>query len=467
MLRAIHALAVLSASVSFAASLVTTEKHTAASFKQVLSQESLSGENVAQRSERQALLAEVDTAFQHAVTSVLRQENSLAQTQRLAGLLQSGEEQYAHQRQARLAKVDIAFQNALKSVLEEERPLERAQGLAALLQSGEREFSKQRRAQLAKVDAAFQVALQQVLRETSMAKMDAALEKGLKKALDEAREYEPDAKTHSIKVVAPAAAAALAAHPPGVDDHLFLTDILGKLHVYGLLTKTHESSLRASRSSGSMLDSWRSNFSMQLRTHSGALRCVMQGFISVVLWAVLVLLLGTCYHHKKQHPPQLDPEGVNVSLHDRERLDRHRWRFALFECSEVPSLCLFTVLCAPICWADTMRMAGFMNFFAALALVVALTVLGCLSFGLGFCVLIGVCVHYRQRMRNKFDIHSQVCGSYTLDVLAYVFCPWCSIVQEARQMEEAYLARHPSAGEDSIAKRLAARRHALGKVCRI
>jgi len=178
----------------------------------------------------------------------------------------------------------------------------------------------------------------------------------------------------------------------------------------------------------------------------GLLNYVIKAFFSVLIWAALSMMLGLFYHHEKQHPPKLDPEGVNVSLHDRERLDRQRWRFGLFECLEVPSLCLFSVCCAPIRWADTMRMAGFMNFFSALVLVVGLTVLSSISLGLGFVGLVGAFIHFRHRMRQKFYIRGS--ESYMADVLAIVFCPWCSIVQEARQIEEAYLARHASVRDE-------------------
>merc|ERR550537_2174970 len=132
----------------------------------------------------------------------------------------------------------------------------------------------------------------------------------------------------------------------------------------------------------------------------------MKACFSVAVWAVFSLLLGIFYHHEKPHPPKLDPEGVNVSLHDRERLDRHRWRFGLFEHTEVPRLCCFSFFCAPIRWADTMRMAGFMNYFAALSLAVGLTLLGYMTLGFGFVALVAVCAHFRRRMRQKFDIPS-------------------------------------------------------------
>lgn len=182
-------------------------------------------------------------------------------------------------------------------------------------------------------------------------------------------------------------------------------------------------------------------------------RYFRHGAASVLLWAALTLLLGLLYYNEKQHPPKLDPEGVNVSLHDRERLDRRKWRFGLFECAEMPSLCLMSFLCAPIRWADTMRMAGLMRFIWALILVVGLTVLGSLTLGIGLFILVGVCVHCRQRLRDKFDIPNHSWGLYCADILTYVCCPWCAIAQEARQVEEAHLARHPCVREDYMARR--------------
>lgn len=196
--------------------------------------------------------------------------------------------------------------------------------------------------------------------------------------------------------------------------------------------------------------SWRRKASLEAYELLSRMRAVAQtlraGVCSVLVWATLMMLIGTFYHHKKPHPPKLDPEGVNVSLHDRERLDRQRWRFGLQEWTEVPSLCCFSFFCAPIRWADTMRMAGFMNYFAALSLAVGLTLLGYLTLGLGFVVLVAVCAYFRRRMRQKFDIRS-----HASDWLAFAFCPWCSIVQEARQIEEAYLARHHSVHKECVA----------------
>jgi len=233
------------------------------------------------------------------------------------------------------------------------------------------------------------------------------------------------------------------------------------VHTSNILQKTPvleppspPSALRSPHGNHGHFDAWTSEYKIFGR-ESHVSQYFVKGFISVLVWAALTMMIGCFYHHEKQHPPKMDPEGVNVSLHDRERLDRQRWRFGLFECAEVPSLCLFSLFCAPIRWADTMRMAGFMNFFSALALVVGLTVLGSLTLGVGFLFLLGACVRFRHHMRKQFDIRSGLCGVYT-DVLAYIFCPLCSIVQEARQVEEAYLARHASVRGEYIMARLAA-----------
>lgn len=241
-----------------------------------------------------------------------------------------------------------------------------------------------------------------------------------------------------------------------LESNLLLAEALGRGNVSEVHVKAALEDLASKSSMGQPHQSW----SEALRTWAfehlnvernlKVLQYVRTGILSVLLWAALTMLLGFYYNHEKPFPPKLDPEGVNVSLHDRERLDRQRWRFGLLDCVEVPSLCCFSFLCAPIRWADTMRMAGFMNFIPALALFVALTVLGSFTLGVGFVALGSVCVHYRHRMRQKFDIRSHLHGSYTSDVLALVFCPWCSVAQEARQIEEAYLARHSSVRRPGI-----------------
>jgi len=106
-------------------------------------------------------------------------------------------------------------------------------------------------------------------------------------------------------------------------------------------------------------------------------------------------------------------------------------------------MCMLSFCCIGIRWADTMRMSGFMSFFSALALVLFLMMFGSLTLGAGFLLLVGMAAHYRGRLRAKFNIPMPP-NIFWQDVLTYVFCPFCAISQEARQIEEAYLARHPA-----------------------
>jgi Cys-rich protein (TIGR01571 family) len=107
-----------------------------------------------------------------------------------------------------------------------------------------------------------------------------------------------------------------------------------------------------------------------------------------------------------------------------------------------------------------MRMAGFLNFFSALGLVIGMTLIGFLTFGMGFFVLLGVMVMYRQRLQAKFNIRR----NSTKDLLSLMFCPWCSIAQEARQVEEAYLARHPAVRAECKTEAPVSVRPGFGKV---
>lgn len=165
---------------------------------------------------------------------------------------------------------------------------------------------------------------------------------------------------------------------------------------------------------------------------------------SMLLWGALTWLVSIYYYQQKPHPPRLDPEGVNVALHDRERLDKQRWRFGLLECFQSPTICLMSFFCCPLRWADNMRMAGISSYFAALGLLWTLAFFGIVTKGLGLALLLAAMVHNRMRLRRMFDIPSGTCINVFQDIFAYMACCCCAVAQEARQLEEAYLARHPA-----------------------
>lgn len=159
-------------------------------------------------------------------------------------------------------------------------------------------------------------------------------------------------------------------------------------------------------------------------------------YCSAAVWALLIFITAFFYKRQKPHPPAQKP-GDHVVVDGL-------WNFHLCSCCEEPSLTCFTCCCAPIRWADNLRMANFCQFWTACILFTILSVLGSVGFGIFNIILICVMVFYRQKLRAMFDIPNNTCKTICSDFCTYCFCALCAIVQEARQLEEAYQMRHPA-----------------------
>lgn len=157
---------------------------------------------------------------------------------------------------------------------------------------------------------------------------------------------------------------------------------------------------------------------------------------TVMIWWILVIVEARFYLDIKLHPPPSDQ-----SLQVQHGL----WYYGLCMWYQVPGLSLFTCCCPAIRWADTMRMAGFIGFWLALPMYLALQA-GCFYPVASFLFvpfLIGMCVFYRQRIRKKFEM--PYCTPITIlaDILFHTFCGCCALVQEARQLEYAWASQDP------------------------
>mmetsp|Transcript_45134 Transcript_45134/g.98104 ORF Transcript_45134/g.98104 Transcript_45134/m.98104 type:complete len:296 (-) Transcript_45134:67-954(-) len=158
--------------------------------------------------------------------------------------------------------------------------------------------------------------------------------------------------------------------------------------------------------------------------------------ITIGVWAVLVTITAFLYIDTKAHPPQ-QKRGIHTVV-------TGRWQHHLFQCLHEPGMCLFSFFCLPIRWADTMRMAGFFDFWAAFLLMLCLTGLSYLPVPLSGLPFLVVAVYYRQLLRAMFSIPSCTCQTVIGDCCAYCFCGVCAVLQEARHLEEAYQSRHPA-----------------------
>eukprot|EP00927_Polykrikos_kofoidii_P065246 TRINITY_DN61028_c0_g1_i1.p1 TRINITY_DN61028_c0_g1~~TRINITY_DN61028_c0_g1_i1.p1 ORF type:complete len:414 (-),score=55.69 TRINITY_DN61028_c0_g1_i1:90-1331(-) len=164
-------------------------------------------------------------------------------------------------------------------------------------------------------------------------------------------------------------------------------------------------------------------------------------FSSSLMWGLPTCLVAFLCFHTKTYPPEIfDPSAQPMK--DGE------WAFGLFSCFDDMPLSLFTLCCSTISWAETMHLARLMDFWLAFFVVLTLTIIRSAPIGniapITQVALVVLCVVMRQRIRAMFYIRNGELDILAQDFCAYCCCFCCSIVQEARQLKEAYRTRHES-----------------------
>jgi len=155
----------------------------------------------------------------------------------------------------------------------------------------------------------------------------------------------------------------------------------------------------------------------------------------VALWSAAVFLIGWLYIRQKIWAP-VDPEVVGADL--------KRFSSGPFNCLDDMNIFLWTFLCPCIRWADNVSMLDLLGFWPALAVMTLVMIMYSLT---GYVIIAAlsamVWTHYRQRMRQMFDMEGQYeCAYYSSDCLLYFACMPCAIAQEARHLELAARAGH-------------------------
>merc|ERR1719428_2610454 len=87
-----------------------------------------------------------------------------------------------------------------------------------------------------------------------------------------------------------------------------------------------------------------------------------------------------------------------------------------------------------------MSMAGKFKFWVGFFIFACLYYTSSATAGLTGLVLLGVLTWKRQQIRELFHMESGG-STWAIDCCTYMFCACCAIVQEARQLEEAYAAK--------------------------
>jgi len=162
-----------------------------------------------------------------------------------------------------------------------------------------------------------------------------------------------------------------------------------------------------------------------------------RAFVALLISSVVTLVLAFFYwRHRKPPERQLDAVLDEGSF--------KAWRFGLFSCFSEPEICLWACCCPAIRWADTMRQIGYLGFWMAFAVFFGISVVASATGAIAiWAVLAFVCAAMRQEMRLAYGMYEQGGCTYFEDFCLYCFCSCCTIIQEARQVEEAYKVGYP------------------------
>merc|ERR1719453_1149954 len=120
-----------------------------------------------------------------------------------------------------------------------------------------------------------------------------------------------------------------------------------------------------------------------------------------ISFIIIEICVAAFYHSKKTDSTTPPNDGDNHSV---ALLQKNEFRYGLFDCLQVPSLTAFAVLCCPVRWADTIRMAGFMAFWSGAAIMIGLGAASPLTSGLTIMLALIMAVYYRQKLRGEFEM---------------------------------------------------------------
>jgi len=101
------------------------------------------------------------------------------------------------------------------------------------------------------------------------------------------------------------------------------------------------------------------------------------------------------------------------------------------------SVCLCSWCCGPLRLADTYSKNPsplVKSFWTALVLIACLIGLSQLTYGFTGVIFLCAVVYFRQGLRKKYGLESGG-STVAVDCLSWIFCPFCSMAQEARQVE--------------------------------
>lgn len=157
--------------------------------------------------------------------------------------------------------------------------------------------------------------------------------------------------------------------------------------------------------------------------------------LSSLVWLGLFLGFAAFYKWIKRWP--------HVEPNFTERANMRVWSSGPFDCFQDLPICCWSCWCPLIRWADSVEMLGFMAFWVAIAIFLAIDFLTYIGLGFFWLLAISILTYHRQKMRRSFNMDGQgeFC-TYCGDCFLYLCCSPCAVAQEARHVEFAAMVDH-------------------------
>jgi len=145
-----------------------------------------------------------------------------------------------------------------------------------------------------------------------------------------------------------------------------------------------------------------------------------------IVYVIGGLLVAIIFNQvrEKNFAPVLVPDNAPDS-------STEGFKFPLFGCLSDLKLCVLGCFCPCLAWANTMDQ-HFGTYWLAFFAFFGLTVLEFYTWGIPFLFIVAMGVYYRQKHRERHGTVSS-CSTLTTDILSWLICQPCAIIQEARE----------------------------------
>lgn len=179
--------------------------------------------------------------------------------------------------------------------------------------------------------------------------------------------------------------------------------------------------------------------------------------LSAMLVSSSVTLVLAFFFWRNRKPPEREQQG-GLNFEDAFKT----WRHGLFTCFGDMEVCLWACFCPAIRWAGTVQLMGFMGFWMAFTICFGITLSASTTGDFAIWVVLAiVCAAMRQEMRTAYGMHRQGGWTYMEDFILYCCCACCTVIQEARQVEDAYKVGYPIVVRNEAKAPLAAHMHGI------